>query len=74
MTQGTQCSVTTSRDGMGQEMGGGFRKEGIYACLWLIHVDVWQKPTQCMKQLSSSKKNLFFFLKEEIYLLFDVLI
>ena len=57
----TQCSVTTSRDGMGQEMGGGFRKEGTYVCLWLIHVDVWQKPTHYMKQLSSSLKKIFFF-------------
>ena len=20
-------------------------------CLWLIHVDVWQKPTQCCKEI-----------------------
>ena len=23
-----------------------FKREGTYAYLWLIHVDVWQKPTQ----------------------------
>ena len=27
-------------------MGRRFRREGIYIYLWLIHVDVWQKPTQ----------------------------
>ena len=27
-------------------MGGRLKREGIYVCLWLIHVDVWQKPTQ----------------------------
>ena len=49
---------------------GRFRREGTYACLWLIHVDVWQKPTQYCKaiifQLKISKlkrerkKNVFF--------------
>ena len=29
----------------GWEMGGTFRREGTYVYLWLIHVDVWQKPT-----------------------------
>ena len=32
-------------------MGGRFRREGIYVCLWLIHVDVWQKPTQYYKAI-----------------------
>ena len=32
---------------MGQEMGGGgFRREGTCVYLWLIHVDVWQRPTR----------------------------
>ena len=35
--------------GMGGGMGGGFRREGTYVYLWLIHVDVWQKPTQYYK-------------------------
>ena len=34
---------------MGQEVGGRFTREGIYVSLWLIHVDVWQKPTQYRK-------------------------
>ena len=33
-------SVSTWRGGMGREMGGGFRKEGIYVYLWLIPVEV----------------------------------
>ena len=45
------CSVTTQRSGMGREMGWGFRREGAYVCLWLIHVDVWQKPIQYCKAI-----------------------
>ena len=33
-------SVSTSRDGMGREMGGSFKREGIYVYLWLIYVEV----------------------------------
>ena len=37
---------------MGQgEIGEGFRREGIYVYLWLIHVGVWQKPTQYCKAI-----------------------
>ena len=32
-----QCSVTTWRGGEGRKVGGGFRREGSHACLWLIH-------------------------------------
>jgi len=31
---------------MGWELGGRFRREGKYVYLWLIHVDIWKKPTQ----------------------------
>ena len=30
----------------GWEMGGVFRSNRTYVNLWLIHVDVWQRPTQ----------------------------
>ena len=30
--------------GMGWEVGMRFKREGTYVYLWLIHVDVWQKP------------------------------
>ena len=33
-------SVSTQRGGMGMEMGGRFKMEGVYAYLWLIHVEV----------------------------------
>ena len=44
-----QCSGTTERDGVGREVGGGFRIGGTYVHLWLIHVYVWQKPPQYYK-------------------------
>ena len=36
---------------MGREIGGGLQREGTYVYLWLIHVDVWQKPTQYCKAI-----------------------
>ena len=57
-------SITTWRGGTGWEGGGSFKWEGTYAYLWLIHVDVWQKPNQYYKatilQLKMNKmlKNL----------------
>ena len=33
---------------VGNEVGRGLRK-GIHVHLWLIHVNVWQKPTQYCK-------------------------
>ena len=32
-------------------VGGWFKRGGIYVYLWLIHVDVWQKPTQHCKAI-----------------------
>ena len=51
LTQGTQgqCSVTTWRDGVTSKAGGGLRREGTHVCLWPIHVDVRQKPSQYCK-------------------------
>ena len=31
--------------------GRGFRMDGTWIYLWLIHVDVWQKPTQYPKAI-----------------------
>ena len=31
---------------MGWEVGGRFKRKGTYLCLWLIHADVWQNPSQ----------------------------
>ena len=36
---------------VGWEMGRGLRREGIHVYLWLIHVDVWRKPTQYYKAM-----------------------
>ena len=36
---------------MGWEVGGRFKRERIYVYLWLIHVDVWKKPTQYCKPI-----------------------
>ena len=33
------------------EVGGRYKREGIYVYLWLIHVDVWQKSTQFCKAI-----------------------
>ena len=32
-------------------VGGRFNRAGTYIYLWLIHVDVWQKPTQYYKAI-----------------------
>ena len=39
-------------------MGGGGRlqREGTHVYLWLIHVDVWQKPTQYCKAITLQLK------------------
>jgi len=44
---------------MGREMGGSFKKKGIYVYLWLIHVEVWQKTAKFCKAiiLQLKKKN-----------------
>ena len=47
---------------MGWEVGRKFKMEGIYVYLWLIHVDVWQKPKQyCKAIILQLKMNKFFF-------------
>ena len=39
------------KGGMVRERGGRSGNEGIWVYLWLILVDVWQKPTKCYKAL-----------------------
>ena len=39
------------RGGMGWEVAGRFRREGTYVYLRLMHVGVWQKPTQYCKAI-----------------------
>ena len=52
MKQGTQswCSQTTWKGGVGREMGE-VRREGTCVCLWPIHTDIRQKPSQYYKAL-----------------------
>ena len=49
-------SVTTSRGGMGREVGRRFKGEGTWGYLCLIPVDVWQKPTQYCKAINLQLK------------------
>ena len=49
MTQGAQiCLLCDNLEGW-DGVGGG--REGTYVYLWLIHADVWQKPTQYCKAI-----------------------
>jgi len=43
---------------MGRKVGERFKKEGTYVHLWLIHVDVLQKPTQFCKEIILQLKRL----------------
>ena len=45
--------------GMGREMGGRFKREEIYVHIWLIYVNVWQKPTKFCKAIILKCKNKF---------------
>ena len=55
----SQCSVTTERGGGRWEVGGRFKKEGMYVYLWLMHVNVWQKPARyCKAFILQLERNL----------------
>ena len=59
MRQGAQgwCTGMTLRDGMG--WGGRWEGQsgwGTHVHLWLIHVNVWQKPPQYRKVISLQLK------------------
>ena len=43
------CDNIKGWDGMGS--GRSLKREGTYIYLWLIHVDIWQKPTQYCKTI-----------------------
>ena len=51
---------------MGREMGGRFKREGIYVYLGLIHVEVWQKTTKFCKAIILQLKNKQYFLKSYV--------
>ena len=46
------CTGKTQREGMGREVGGGFRMGRTHVNPWLIHVNVWQKPLQYCKVIT----------------------
>ena len=46
-------------------VGGRFKKEETYVYLWLIHVNVWQKPMQCCKVIILQLRINAFLKKEE---------
>ena len=45
------CTGKTQRDGMEREAGGG-SGWGTHVNPWLIHVNVWQKPSQYCKVIN----------------------
>ena len=47
--------------GMGREIGGRLKRQGIYAYLWLIHVEVFQKTTKFCKAIILRLKNKYIF-------------
>ena len=54
--QGPFYSGSYPANGVGHQEGwdgvrGKFKREGTYVYLWLIHADVWQKPTQYCKAI-----------------------
>ena len=48
------CDTLEGWDGVG--VGGRFKRERTYVYLWLICVDVWQKPTQYCKPITLQLK------------------
>ena len=43
------CDNLEGWDGVG--VGGRLRREGTHVYLWLIHVDMWQKPAKHCKAI-----------------------
>ena len=67
-----QGSVTTQRGGMGRVVGGRFKREGTYVYLWLILVDIWQKPIKyCKAILRQLRRNTFDYVYEKKRLKFQ---
>ena len=49
-------SVSTQRGGVGREVEGRFKTEGIYVYLWLMHVEVRQKTAKLCNYPSIKNK------------------
>ena len=52
---------------MVETVGGRFKREETYVYLWLIHVEVWQKPIQYCKAIIFQFKINNFFLKIQAF-------
>ena len=52
MAQETQTGALYQSRGVGW----GERREWTYVCLWLIHVDIWQKTTKFCKAIILQEK------------------
>ena len=52
-----------------KELGGGFKREGIWVYLWLIQADVWQKSTQFCKAVTLQLNINKFIKKKKIYII-----
>jgi len=52
---------------MGREWGGRYKREETYIYLWLIHVDIWQKPSQYCNYLLIKNKNFKNDKKSKVY-------
>ena len=48
------------RGGVRWKVGGRFKREGTYVYLWLIYVDMWQKPIQYCKAIICQLKKIIF--------------
>ena len=57
MQQGSKILNATIKT-QHREVGGRFRWEGTQAYLWLIHVNVWQKPAQYCKAIILQLKKI----------------
>ena len=74
MQEAEPGAVWQSR-GMGWGAGGRVQRDGTYVYLWLIHVAVWQKPTQHCKTIILQwkiKNENQIKTKQNIYLLLSV--
>ena len=59
------CDSLEAWDGEGSR--GRFKRERTYVCLWLIHVDVWQKLSLYCKALILQLKIRLFYKRNIIF-------
>ena len=60
----------------GWEIGGRLKRKGTHVYLWLIHVEIWQRPTQYCKAIIFQlkiKKLKYILKKKKVYMYMDQL-